>query len=400
MRRLTVLLVVALFASLLGVSNAIADEVKKISVIVDGDELVFTTEPFIENGSTLVPFRAIFTKLGLTIGWDQATKTVTGDKEGLSIELQIGSKTALVNGEERLLTVAPKIVNSETFVPLRFVSENAQKEVSWDGIIREVYIADAELQIQNLFDKHYGYSSEENLEGVMATLDPSSPAYEQTEEVFSQIFPIYDLQYEVSVEILDIQEQTALVQTITTTRKVTGPDFADNEIIATNEVTRVNGQWKLNATTPLFIDLLKSDLLVLGDVTISQAEQDAILAVIEQSRVNGETENWEAELLLYTEDYPDLEQLMAQSKQLSEEFNFTYEISGQEFFEATEDTAVVYYETILKKTSGPEFRDFSTGTIVTFKKVNGKWLFANSDPVFINYNLETTDTDAAAIEVK
>jgi len=157
MRRITVLLVVALMASLFGASNAWAAEEQKISVVVDGEEVVFTTAPFIENGTTLVPFRTIFTALGLTIGWEGTTKTVTGEKEGLSIELQIGSETAIVNGEEKSLAVAPKIENGETFIPLRFVSENAQKEVSWDGIIKEVYIADADLQIINLFDKHYQY---------------------------------------------------------------------------------------------------------------------------------------------------------------------------------------------------------------------------------------------------
>jgi hypothetical protein len=106
MKRFTVLLVVALVASLFAASNSYAADVKGISVLVDGEQVVFTTDPFIESNTTLVPFRTIFNKLGLTIGWDQTTKTATGVKEGLSISLQIGSKTAIVNGEKKQLTVA------------------------------------------------------------------------------------------------------------------------------------------------------------------------------------------------------------------------------------------------------------------------------------------------------
>src|SRR5690606_1266270 len=126
-------------------------------------------------------------KLGLEINWDAATKTATGTKEGLSISLQIDNNTAIVNDKEKSLTVAPKVVNNETFIPLRFVSENAEKEVSWDGISKEVYIANTDMQLIHLFEKHYAYTLEENLAGVMSTVDPSSPAYAQTEAVLGQI---------------------------------------------------------------------------------------------------------------------------------------------------------------------------------------------------------------------
>lgn len=315
-------------------------------------------------------------------------QTNSGEKEGLSIELQIGSETAIVNGEEKSLAVAPKIENGETFIPLRFVSENAQKEVSWDGIIKEVYIADADLQIINLFDKHYQYMYLENLGGVMSTLDPESPAYTQTETLLSQVYPTYDLDYEYSVEIIDLQEQSAVVQTITKTTKISGPEFAENEIIATNEVTKINGQWKILSTDVVFIDYLKEDLLVLGEISIAQSEQDAILAVIEQSRKNFEAEDIDAETLLYHSDYPNLEQLMDQSKQLMAVYDLSAEVSDIEIFEATVDTAVVFYVTTVKKSSGPEFKDFASGNIVTLNKVDGKWLFANSDPVYVNFALD------------
>jgi hypothetical protein len=400
MRRFTVLLVVALLGSLIAASSSFAADEKAITVLVDGKQVAFTTAPFIESGTTLVPFRTIFEKLGLEINWDSATKTAIGTKEGLSISLQIGNSTAIVNGKEKSLTVAPKIVNNETFIPLRFVSENAEKEVSWDGISKEVYIADTNLQIIHLFEKHYAYTLEENLAGVMSTVDPNSPLYAQTEAVLGQMFAIYDLDRVNTTEVLEVQDSQAIVKTITTTTKINGPEFPVQKVISTNIVNKVNGQWEIYFTTPDYIDMLIADSIVEGEVTITKAEQDAILAVIEQSRVNTETEDWDAELLLYTSDFPNLQMGFEQSKQLGAVYDFANEITKQKILNAANDTAVIYYESALKRKSGPEFRDFNAGYKVTFKKVEGKWLFAKSDIVFIDYNLDTATTEAPASEAK
>jgi len=53
------------------------------------------------------------------------------------IELNIGSKTAYINGKEIELDIAPKIENGRTLVPLRFVSETLGKTVDYkDGNIK------------------------------------------------------------------------------------------------------------------------------------------------------------------------------------------------------------------------------------------------------------------------
>jgi hypothetical protein len=400
MRRFTVLVVVALLASLIAASSSFAAEEKAITVLVDGKQVAFTTNPFIESGTTLVPFRTIFEKLGLAINWDADTKTATGTKEGLTISLQIGNKTAIVNDKEKSLAVAPKVVNNETFIPLRFISENAEKEVSWDGISKEVYIADTNLQLIHLFEKHYSYTKDENVAGVMSTVDPSSPAYAQTEAVLGQMFAIYDLDVVYTVEVLDVQDAQAIVKTTTTTTRINGPEFQNNKVVGTNIANKVNGQWKLHSTTPEYIDMLIADSIVEGEVTITKAEQDAILAVIEKSRVNTETEDWDAELLLYTSDYPNLEQTFAQSKQLGAVYDFSQEITKQKFLNSSDDQAVIYLESALKRVSGPQFIDYNAGYRMTFNKIDGKWLFAKTDVVFIDYILDEVAEKAVVEEVK
>lgn len=106
---------------------------KQIQVYLDNLHLSLTVAPINDKGSVLVPFRSFFESLGLTVDWDPVTQTITGEKEGLSIEMRIGSTTAYVNGEAKPLTIAPKIANNSTYVPLRFVGEALGKNVSWDS---------------------------------------------------------------------------------------------------------------------------------------------------------------------------------------------------------------------------------------------------------------------------
>ena len=114
----------------LGACSASADG---ISVNIEGKPLTFETEPFIDDGTTFVPMRAIFSALGAEIEWDPDTRTVTSRKDGTEISLTIDSNIAVKNGVMRLLDKPPVIYNDFTMVPLRFVSESLNCAVYWDG---------------------------------------------------------------------------------------------------------------------------------------------------------------------------------------------------------------------------------------------------------------------------
>lgn len=109
------------------------DYEKSIKVIVDQEKLLLDAYPVIKNDRTLVPMRAIFEKLGATILWDDATKTVTAKKDGMEIKLTIDKGTALVNGVVTELDTPAIIENSRTMVPVRFISETLGKTVEWDA---------------------------------------------------------------------------------------------------------------------------------------------------------------------------------------------------------------------------------------------------------------------------
>lgn len=111
-----------------------------ISVMLNEAEISFDQPPIIENDRTLVPLRAIFEALGATVDWNGDTQTVTSEKEGTTISLQIGSNKMYVNNSEKILDVAAKVINNRTLVPVRAISEAFGCNVEWDGETKTVII--------------------------------------------------------------------------------------------------------------------------------------------------------------------------------------------------------------------------------------------------------------------
>lgn len=131
------LLTFVLLTLALGASTAAAEG---ITVNIEGKPLSFDAEPFIEDGTTFVPMRAIFEALGASIDWDNDTRTVTSVKDGNEISLTIDSDIATKNGITRIISKAPRISYDYTMVPLRFVCESLDCAVYWDGATQTIDI--------------------------------------------------------------------------------------------------------------------------------------------------------------------------------------------------------------------------------------------------------------------
>ncbi|MDO5804194.1 MAG: stalk domain-containing protein [Clostridia bacterium] len=113
---------------------------ENLKVIVNENELKFDQPPYIENGTTMVPMRAIFEVLGASVDYDTETKAITATKGSTVIKLFANSDTATVNGKEVTLTSPVANKNGTTMVPLRLVSEALGAEVSWDAETKVVTI--------------------------------------------------------------------------------------------------------------------------------------------------------------------------------------------------------------------------------------------------------------------
>lgn len=114
-----------------------------ITVVVDGDYLIFDQSPVSVKGSTLVPMRTIFEKLGAEVRWNAGDQSVTAVKGETSIWLQLNNRTAKVNGKDQALETVPKSINNSTMIPLRFVSEALGAKVKWDSSKQTIMITSA-----------------------------------------------------------------------------------------------------------------------------------------------------------------------------------------------------------------------------------------------------------------
>ena len=116
-----------------------------IKVELDGHQIAFDTEPIIQNGTTLVPLRAIFEALGASVEWDGNTRSVVSVYEGTTVKLTIDSKTAYKNGAGFELLAAPVVVDGRTLVPVRFISESFGLNVNWESTTKTVVINSGEI---------------------------------------------------------------------------------------------------------------------------------------------------------------------------------------------------------------------------------------------------------------
>lgn len=113
---------------------------KGVLLYVNGEEPTLEVNPFIKDGSTLVPFRAISESLKAEVTWNAEERSVTVTRGGVTVKLFIDSTNATVDGKEVTLEVPAAIVEGNTVVPVRFISEALKATVKWEEETKSVVI--------------------------------------------------------------------------------------------------------------------------------------------------------------------------------------------------------------------------------------------------------------------
>jgi hypothetical protein len=157
------------------VSALESDEIK---IMVDGDYISFDVAPFIENGRTYVPFRAIFESFGMEVTYnDEAAKDKIREKYGksyyvpditavykvvnekvfiLRYEIDLTEKTMSVylnnNSSDYIaiidnISINVQLVKDRTFVPVRLISEAFGAAVDWDDKNKTVIIDTTKAEV-------------------------------------------------------------------------------------------------------------------------------------------------------------------------------------------------------------------------------------------------------------
>jgi len=104
---------------------------------VNGDTtgVKMDAKPFIEQNRTFVPVRYLGYALGVTpdnVKWSDELSKATLTRDSNTVEMVIGSKKIITNGEAKEIDVAPLLRNWRTYLPARFVAESLGYIVDWD----------------------------------------------------------------------------------------------------------------------------------------------------------------------------------------------------------------------------------------------------------------------------
>lgn len=117
-----------------------------IDIELDEQKITCPVPARIENGRTMVPMRAIFEAFGMEVSWNNDEKSVTATKGDCTIKMTVGETALYVNGEKIEMDTAPFIEDGTTLVPVRAVSESLDAEVTWNDEKRRVEITTAEFK--------------------------------------------------------------------------------------------------------------------------------------------------------------------------------------------------------------------------------------------------------------
>lgn len=125
---------------------------KTYTKIVDGKTTTeqMDTEPFIQDGRTMLPIRYVAEALGYKVNWDEATKNAVFIKGSNTAVINLYSKEIFVNGKNNYLSVMPQTVNGRIMLPvselgmalgLTHGNFGQGKNIEWDNSTRTVIIS-------------------------------------------------------------------------------------------------------------------------------------------------------------------------------------------------------------------------------------------------------------------
>jgi len=110
------------------------------AALVNGQSVVLQTAPVIKNGTTLVPLRFVAETFGITPVWDGVFQVIDLPLGSRTVRLQVGQRFASVDGKRVALDAAPVILGSVTMVPLRFIADTLGADTQWEASTRTIII--------------------------------------------------------------------------------------------------------------------------------------------------------------------------------------------------------------------------------------------------------------------
>ncbi|MGI5817527.1 MAG: stalk domain-containing protein [Armatimonadota bacterium] len=116
-------------------------ELRASPVVMTFGRRLIPSRPVGEAQRLLVPAAKLAEALRLECEASDDHETVTVSREGgVAMTLRAGSRTAVVDGAETEMEVAPQLIEEELWVPLRFVVEAFGHRIEWEAPARIAWV--------------------------------------------------------------------------------------------------------------------------------------------------------------------------------------------------------------------------------------------------------------------
>ena len=133
---------------------------------------------------------------------------------------------------------------------LLFQSHEVRAEITQEG-------KDIEKELNSIITNNFKAYELEDIDEVMKTVHSKSPGFEATKQFSSQVFPVYDIKYELlSFKYIVVDGEYALARVKQKTSKISGPEFKDNIIDSIVIFKQEVGFWKLWSQASLTIEYI------------------------------------------------------------------------------------------------------------------------------------------------
>ncbi|WP_138495824.1 stalk domain-containing protein [Paenibacillus pinistramenti] len=102
------------------------------SYLLNGQKKAFDAAPIVKDGTTYVPIKYVVDAFGGSASWQASTQRITVLRGSAMIDLFVGNKEYIFNGSRKTAEVTPLIISGRTLVPVRLVSEQLGISVKWE----------------------------------------------------------------------------------------------------------------------------------------------------------------------------------------------------------------------------------------------------------------------------
>ncbi|MBM7565116.1 stalk domain-containing protein [Paenibacillus sacheonensis] len=396
---LTLMAVFAAFAGTASAANASTD----IKVKLNGEWVIFPAPPVLQNGKTFVEFRTLFTKLGYSIDYNAATKTIKAKSAARSIQMTPTGTSALVDGVKVPVNGEMKLLKGRTMVGVRFIATLSDKDVAWDGAKKIVAITDKgptaaqEAEVFAVLNKLTAAEDKQDADAFLALFHSASPIKDEMDAYIRSEFAKTHSRTVYTDMTLDSYSATeAIVYTVEQSTKVSGASFypnVENEMEYTLHKD-TNGQWAIYDVYVDYSTVLDEDGLWAQEVQTSDADRAALTGMVDAYVKSVNAKDIAAYKAIL--DPSDEEAYGDDTASMEESFtdpDYTISVAlvRSAVVELDEDTAIVLASFRYDLTSADEEPlSFKSVTQFDLVKKDGKWLVTpgSSDNELIGEQIE------------